>query len=804
MQFSERWLRTLVDPPLDSEELARLLTMSGVEVETCDPVAPPFSGVVVGHVLSVEKHPNADRLTVCGVDAGTGETLKVVCGAPNVASGMRVPCALIGAKLPGESPGKPFEIRATNMRGVESRGMLCSARELGLSDDHSGLLALPSDAPVGRDIREVLALDDRLFTLKLTPNRADCLSVLGVAREVAALTRSTLKAPAIKPVAPVSKAAFPVKITHGEGCGRFTGRVIRNVNAAAPTPAWLKERLERSGQRPISALVDVTNYVMLELGRPLHVYDLDKLAGGIDVRFGRKGERLKLLNEQVVEVDETVLCITDRSGPIGLGGVMGGDSTKAGLSTSNIFLESAFFYPGAVAGRARRYNFTSDASHRFERGVDFDNNVAGIERATALILEICGGEPGPTVDTVAKLPERRPVRMRAARAHKVIGVPVPAADIADIFTRLGLSHTREGMAGDEVFLVTPPSFRFDIEIEEDLIEEVARVYGFDRIPARPPLAPATMRPQREGHRSPHALRQQLAESDYQEVINFGFVDPQWETDFAGEANAIRVVNPIASHLAVMRTTLIGGLVSNVRSNLSRKLGRIRVFELGRVFLRDPAAKDGNLEVAGVRQPTRVGALAYGPALEEQWGVSDRNVDFFDVKADVESLLAPRGAKFERATHPALHPGRAARVLVEGREIGWLGELHPRWQQKYELPLAPVLFELDVEALSQVALSRYREVSKFPPIVRDLAMEFDEDLSSAEIWEELTRNCPPLVQEIRLFDVFRGGNLGQGRKSLAFRVVMQDTARTLTDADADAAMAQLRGLLSAKFGAKLRT
>ena len=802
MQFSERWLRTLVDPPLDSEGLARLLTMSGVEVEGCDPVAPPFSGVVVGHVRSVEKHPNADRLTVCGVDAGTGETLQVVCGAPNVAAGMKVPCALIGAKLPGESPDKPFEIRAASMRGVDSRGMLCSARELGLSADHSGLLALPSDAPVGRDIRDVLALDDRLFKLKLTPNRADCLSVLGVAREVAALTRSTLKPLAIRPVAPVNEAVFPVKITHGEGCGRFAGRVIRNVNAAAPTPAWMIERLERSGQRSISALVDVTNYVMLELGRPLHVYDLDKLAGGIDVRWGRKGERLKLLNEQVVEVDQTVLCITDRSGPIGLGGVMGGDSTKAELATRNIFLESAFFFPEAVAGRARRYNFTSDASHRFERGVDFDNNLSGIERATGLILDICGGEPGPTVDTVAKLPERRPVRMRAARAHKVIGVRVPAADMADIFARLGLSHACEGASGSEVFLVTPPSFRFDIAIEEDLIEEVARVYGFERIPARPPLAPAVMRPQPEGHRSPHALRQQLADCDYQEVINFGFVDPQWEADFSGKSNALRIVNPIASHLAVMRTSLIGGLVWNLRFNLGRKLGRVRIFELGRIYLRDPAVTEGDLDVAGVRQPARVGALAYGPALEEQWGVPNRNVDFFDVKADVESLLAPRAPRFERTSHPALHPGRAACVLVEEREIGWLGELHPRWQQKYELPLAPVLFELEVPTLD--LLPRYREVSKFPPIIRDLAMEFEESLPAARILEELTRNRPVLVQEIRLFDVFRGENLSRGRKSLAFRVVMQDTARTLTDADADAAMAQLTGLLSAKFGAKLRT
>src|SRR5262245_940224 len=500
MQFSERWLRTFVDPPFASEELARLLTMSGVEVETCVPVAPPFTGVVVGQVLSVQKHPNADRLTVCSVDAGAGAPLAIVCGAPNAAEGMKAPVALVGAKLPGG-----LEIKATSMRGVESRGMLCSARELGLSDDHSGLLALPADAALGSDVREALALDDRVFTLKLTPNRADCLSVLGVAREVSALARAKLQPPEIRPVPAASKATFQVKISDARGCGRFAGRVIRNVNAAASTPAWMKERLERAGQRSISALVDVTNYVMLELGRPLHVYDLDKLAGEIDVRFGRKGERVKLLNDMTVDVDETVVCITDRSGPIGLGGIMGGDSTKAELTTRNIFLESAFFYPEAVAGRARRYNFTSDASHRFERGVDFDNNVAGIERATRLILDICGGQPGPTVDGVAKLPERKPVRMRVARAHKIVGVPIPAAWMADISGRLGLAHARDG----ETFVVTPPSYRFDIEIEEDLIEEVARVYGFERIPARPPRAPVAMRPQREGYRSSHFLRQRL-------------------------------------------------------------------------------------------------------------------------------------------------------------------------------------------------------------------------------------------------------------------------------------------------------
>jgi len=803
MQFSERWLRSFVDPPLGSDELARLLTMSGVEVETCSPVAPPFSGVVVGRVVSVQKHPNADRLTVCSVDVGSGEPLSIVCGAPNVAAGMKAPVALVGARLPGPSLGEPMTIKATSMRGVESRGMLCSARELGLSDDHSGLLALPANAPLGRDVRDVLALDDRIFTLKLTPNRADCLSVLGVAREVSALTRAKLQPPDIRPVAPAIDAKFPVKISDPRGCGRFAGRVIRNVNAAAPTPAWMKERLERAGQRSIAALVDVTNYVMLELGRPLHVYDLDKLAGGIDVRFGRKGERVKLLNEMAVDVDESVLCITDRSGPIGLGGIMGGDSTKADSATRNIFLESAFFYPEAVAGRARRYNFASDASHRFERGVDFDNNVAGIERATRLILDICGGEPGPTVDTVAKLPERRPVRMRVARAHKIIGVPVPAAEMADIFTRLGLAHVRDSGQG-EAFVITPPSFRFDIEIEEDLVEEIARVHGFDRIPAQPPRAPAVMRALPEAYRSPHALRQRLADADYQEAINFGFVDPKWEADFAGEGNPIKVLNPIASHLAVMRTTLMGSLVANVVYNLGRKLPRIRAFEVGRVYLRDPAAKEGDLEVAGVRQPSRIGAIAYGPAFEEQWGAEKRNVDFYDVKADVEALLAPRVAGYEAATHPALHPGRSARVLLDGATIGWVGELHPRWQQKYGLPLPAALFELDLGALTRVDLPSYRGVSKFPPVLRDLSMEFDEGLPVGKILEEMERNRPSLAQEIRVFDFYRGKGVERGKKSLAFRVVMQDTARTLTDAEADAAMAQLTELLAAKFGAKLRT
>ena len=499
-------------------------------------------------------------LSVCQVDAGTGELLAIVCGAPDLVVGMKVPCALVGANLPGESSGQSFEIKRAQMRGVASWGMLCSARELRLSENDSGLLALAEDAPVGADFRLYAELNDALITIKLTPNRADCLSLLGVAREVAALTKTPLTPVEISPVTATITDTFPVTISAPQGCGRFTGRVIRNVDAGAPTPAWIKQRLERSGQRSISALVDVTNYVILELGRPLHVYDLDKLHGGIDVRFGRKGETLKLLNEQTVEVFEDVLATTDASGPIGLAGIMGGDSTKADLDTRHIFLESAFFFPKVIAGRARRYNFLSDASHRFERGVDFDNNVAGIERATQLILDICGGDAGPVVDHIARLPERSPVRMRVARARKVIGVPIAAEVMADIFRRLALPFTLK-TEDEESFVVTPPSWRFDLEIEEDLIEEVARVYGYENIPSLPPVAPANMRARRENERSLHEIKERLAAADYQETINFSFVDVAWEADFAGNSHPIALKNPIASQMSVMRTSLEIGRAS---------------------------------------------------------------------------------------------------------------------------------------------------------------------------------------------------------------------------------------------------
>ena len=794
MNVPENWLRDFVGIKISAEELAHLLTMSGLEVESCAPVAQRFEGVVVGEILAVERHPNADKLTVCTVDSGK-QKLKVVCGAPNVRVGMKAPLATVGTVL-----GK-LEIKKSNLRGVDSEGMLCSARELGLSEDHSGLLEI--DGMPGQDVYKSLKLDEHVFTFKLTPNRADCLSVLGIAREVAALTGAALKNPDTKKVADKGKATHPVGISAAEGCGRFAGRVIRNVNAAAPTPAWMRQRLERAGQRCISALVDVTNYVMLEMGRPLHVYDQDKLKGAIDVRWGRKGEKVLLLNAQEVEVDAGVLCITDDSGAIGLAGIMGGESTKAETTTRNLFLESAFFFPAAIAGRARRYNFTSDASHRFERGVDFENNAPGIERATQLILEICGGEPGPTVDLVERLPERKPVRMRVARARRVLGIDLDSNQIDSAFRRLGFSYEKD----KDSFTVSPPSYRFDLEIEEDLIEEVARVHGFDNIPAHPPRAAAKMRARAEVKRTLHAVRERIAACDYQETINFAFVEPAWEADLAGEANPVRLLNPISSQASVMRTTLFGSLIANLRTNLGRRLPRIRVFEVGRVYLRDAAAVDGPLSIAGLRQPMRVGGAAFGPALDEQWGSKARAVDFFDVKADLEAIASPRRLRFEPQAHPALHPGRCARVFVHGtagyEPAGWLGELHPRWQHKYELPQPAVLFEVDADCLALAPQPRPTQPSRFPPVVRDIALLVDAGLPAQAFLDAAEAGKSPIVQGVSLFDLYQGQSLPAGMKSLAFRVVMQDTERTLTDVEADSARDALVELWGRRFGAKLR-
>jgi phenylalanyl-tRNA synthetase beta chain len=807
MQFSENWLRTMVDPKMTSDELAHLLTMSGLEVEEVEAVAPPFSNVVVAEVLEVTRHPNADRLNVCKVDAGTGTLLNIVCGAPNVRAGMKAICAMAGAVLPPGADGKPFVIKVGELRGVESQGMMCSAKELKISEESSGLMELPSDAPVGQNIRDYLALNDLKFTIKLTPNKADCLSVLGVAREVSALTGTPLQAPVSRPVAVNGSEILPVKISAPDLCGRFSGRVIRGLNARAETPAWMRQRLERSGQRPLSALVDISNYVMLELGRPSHVFDLAKIHGGLDVRWGKKGETLKLLNGTTVEVDEWVGVISDDKEIESLAGIMGGDATAVSLDTENIYLEAAFWWPNAIQGRARRYNFSTDAAHRFERGVDYASTVEHIERITALIVEICGTPHtlvGPVDDQIVNIPQRQPVQMRTARAQKVIGVPVTDAMVADIFTRLGLPFTQQS----GLFAVSAPSYRFDIEIEEDLIEEVARVYGFENIPALPPVAASAMKIAPENTRSLFAVRHQLADLGYQEVVNMSFVESQWEADFNANGDPIKLQNPIASQLSVMRSSLIGSLVANVRYNLNRKAGRVRVFEVGAIFRRDAAVADGALTVAGFDQPKRVAAMAYGQAIDEQWGAAARVVDYFDVKADLEALFAPRPLRFSKLNHPGLHPGRSAQVELDGAVIGFIGELHPRWLQKYDLPQAPVLFEVDAVALQQRIVPNYSDISKFPGATRDLALVVKQDLAAQALIDtfaaELQVNpAGKIVQAIVLFDEYRGKGLSSDEKSLAFRFSLQDTQTTLQDDVVDAVMTAMADAAKRNNGATPR-
>ena len=740
MQFSEQWLRSLVNPPLDREALGHLMTMAGLEVEESAPVAPPFTGVVIARIVEAEKHPNADKLKLCKVDAGQGELLQIVCGAPNAAVGMKVPCAVVGAKLPG------FEIKAAKLRGVDSFGMLCSARELGLSEDHAGLMDLPVDAPVGTNLREYLALDDTLFTIKLTPNRSDCLSLLGVGREVAALTGQPLSVPEVVAVEPTIDDRRAIVLDAPAACPRYCGRIVRSVDAKLPTPDWMKQRLQRCGVRSISALVDVTNYVMLELGQPLHAFDNARLSGAIHVRYPREGEQVLLLNEQTVTPAADTLLIADETRALALAGIMGGEESGITLETTDLFLESAFFAPDAIAGRARSYGFVSDASHRFERGVDFELAASAIERATQLILEICGGAAGPVVEAVSKehLPARKPVRLRPARARRLLGIDPDNAAIVKLLNgvHLGVSHEGENL------LVVPPSFRFDIEIEEDLIEEIARLYGYDNIPALPPQGGLAMLDRSESGRSVWDVRHLLAGRDYQEVVNYAFVEEAWERDFCSSDTPIRLANPIASQMSVMRSSLIPGLAGNLVANRKRQLSRVRVFEIGRCFERKA---DGE-PIAGFHQPVRVAGLAAGSALPEQWGAPTRNVDFYDMKGDVEALFAPRTLKFEPVSEPALHPGRAAAVLLDGRRIGVVGELHPVWVQRYDLGAAPVVFELDMDAALLADLPAYAEISRQPAVTRDLALVVEQALPVARVIEVLSESAPAIVKRVELFDV----------------------------------------------------
>jgi phenylalanyl-tRNA synthetase beta chain len=780
MQFSEAWLRSLVNPALDIAQLAHTVTMAGLEVEALTPAAPPFNNVVVAEILSAEKHPDADRLRVCQVDVGESAPVTIVCGAPNAAAGLKVPCARPGAKLPG------IEIKVAKVRGVESFGMLCSTKELGLEGAADGLMVLPEDAPVGEDFRNWLNLDDTLITLKLTPNRADCLSLAGLAREIGAITGTEVHLPQIGEVAPRIDDTVPVQVSAAEACPRYLARVVRGIDAQAPTPRWMVERLERSGIRPLLAPVDITNYVLLELGQPMHAFALSRLNGGIEVRMARAGETLELLNGQTAELAPDMLVIADASGPVALAGIMGGQPTSVERFTVDVMLEAAFFAPAAIAGRARRLGLSTDSSHRFERGVDFDATREAMERATQLLLDICGGQPGPIVEAVAALPTREPITLRLARLKRVAGIELDADQVASGLAALGAAVERR----EDNLIVTPPSFRFDLAIEEDLIEEAVRLFGYDNIPAQPPAAPSRMLPQDETLLADDALRQMLVGLDYQEVVTYSFVDPAWETALDPAARPLPLANPIASQLSAMRTTLWGGLLDTLRHNLNRQQERVRIFELGRVY----ASLDA--------QPMKLGGLAYGDALPEQWGSKARRIDFFDLKGDLERVFG-HALDARPGAHAALHPGQCAELWVDGRAIGWLGALHPRLVQAFDLPAAPVLFELDSTVLAQRSLPRHGGVSRFPQVRRDLAFVLDAHTPAGELLAALRAAASAQVRAIDVFDDYRGKGVPENQKSLAIRVVMQDTERTLTDQEVEDAVQRLVDAALRQCNASLR-
>ncbi len=785
MQFSESWLRTFVNPPLSSEELSHLLTMAGLEVEEMTSVAPAFEKVVVGQVLTKGKHPDADRLNVLTVDVGQAEPLNIVCGAGNVTVGMKAPCALVGARLPG------IEIKQAKVRGIASFGMMCSEKELGLAEESAGLMVLAADAMVGQNIREHLDLDDHLITLKLTPNRSDCLSLRGIAREVAALTGAPLQTIPAASFKHAGDLTRKIKVSAPAACPRYTGRVIAGVNAKAATPAWMVQRLERCGLRSISALVDVTNYVLLELGQPLHAFDLNKLEGDIEVRFARAGESLNLLNEQAVNLQDDMLVIADDKGPVALAGIMGGADSAVDEATTDIFLESAFFAPGVIVGKSRRLGFSSDSAYRFERGVDFAATQSALDRATQLILDICGGQAGAVMEAQAELPARNPVKLRTSRVQRVLGVALDELAILAILERLGWASQSHVNGSD--FSVTPPSYRFDIVIEEDLIEEVARIYGYENILPAPIQSRMTILPQFEAERSLTRVRQTMVLRDYQETINYAFVEAAWERDLCGNTAPIALINPIASQMSVMRSSLLGGLLAALRTNLARKQPRIRLFEIGGCF---------TAEAGTYAQNERLACLAYGGASSEQWGSPARNVDFYDVKGDIEALFAPHSLTFQAAPYPASHPGRSARILLDGRAIGWIGELHPQWQQQYDLSQAVVWFEVELSALTQDRVPKLADISRFPPVRRDIAVLVDENVTVQSLLDGMRAAKAPNAVELALFDVYRGKGVEQNKKSLAFRVLLQDTQKTLTDNEIEENVARLVAALQ-RQGAQLR-
>ena len=790
MKFSEQWLREWVNPAIDSQELMDQITMAGLEVDGSEPVAGNFEGVIVGEVTRVEPHPDADKLRVCQVSNGK-ESVQVVCGAPNVREGLKVPFAEVGAVLPGD-----FRIKKAKLRGQPSEGMLCSASELQLSDDHEGLMELPAGAPVGKDLVSYLGLSDVTIDIDLTPNRADCLSIRGIAREVGVLNSLAVEEPEVEPVDAVHSEVPEVTVRAPEGCPRYLGRILRGVNLAAETPLWMQEKLRRSGIRSIDPAVDVTNYVMLELGQPMHAFDRDEIQGGIVVRMAEAGEKLVLLDGQEVELTPETLLIADHEKPVAIAGVMGGEHSGVSSKTRDLLLESAYFDPIRIAGKARHYGLHTDASHRFERGVDYNLAREAMERATALLMSIVGGEPGEIVEVASKdnLPADRTVDLREARVEEVLGLAIDRTTVEEILSRLGLRIEKLLKNG---WRIRVPSFRPDIAIEEDLIEEVGRIYGYNNLPVTEPTGSLGLRPQEEAVRPLSAIRDYFVASGYQEAITYSFVDPKVQKLLDPEREGIALANPISADLSVMRTTLWSGLVKTVAHNQNRQQPRIRLFETGLRFVNG---------ADGIEQQPMLAGIVAGNQLPENWANGRRNADFFDVKGELESLFTLLGIEvnFIASQHPALHPGQTAELVRDGEHVGWLGTLHPQVQKKLDLNGTILMFELFLNSVVSGYVPNFKEISKFPEVRRDLAIIIGSDVAFAEVERVARKHAGECLTALRAFDVYEGENLGEGNRSLALSLFWQHPERTLNEDEVHSLFNGVIEALKEELGATLRS
>ena len=800
MKFSENWLREFVNPDLSTQALVDQLTMAGLEVDGFDPVAAAFNKVVVGEILETSRHPDADKLVVCRVSSGTEEH-QVVCGAPNARAGIKVPFALVGAKFPD------LKIKKAKLRGVESHGMLCSERELGLSEDHQGLMELPLDAPVGDDIIDYLNLDDSIIDLDLTPNRSDCLSMIGLARETGLMNQLDVNEIDLQKVEPSIEDTFPVELNAGAACSRFVGRIVRNIDQSAQSPLWMKEKLRRSGLRSIDPVVDVTNYVMLELGQPLHAYDHAKLKDKIVVRQATAGEKVTLLDGSEIETLADTLLITDGSGPIGLAGVMGGVSTSVTNETKDIFLEGAFFSPTAIAGRARSYGMNTDAAHRFERGVDWQGQKRAIERATQLLIQISGGQAGPVTETVdsSNLPTEKTIELRASRVSRVLGVDIDNRVIDDIFARLNFPASTTDDNSEHVWIVSAPSHRFDIAIEADLIEEISRVYGYNNLPTRTPVASLSMSKKAETELSLNRVRDHLVGRGYFEAITYSFVDIAMQAALDPEQTPIALANPLSAEMSVMRTSIWPGLVKSLIYNVNRQQTRVRLFESGLCFSQLP--QQAGLAFDNISQIKKLAGVVCGPRQDENWSNDPQLVDFFDVKGDIESILALTGQagtfEFVAQSHPALHSGQSAAIQKDGETVGYVGLLDPRIQQQLDIRFPIFLFELTVDAVIAKKLAHSEPMSRFPEVRRDIAVIVDQAATAAALRRCITGAANDSLQNLKLFDVYQGKGIDPNRKSLAIGLTFQHASRTLTDDEINNSVDKIVTFLEAQFGASLR-